>query len=190
MKTQEAPVCQALLRDEKFYQQLFRMDQDLAQRARAGGCPLCGSRLHSARYPRKPRGVPWELSPDDEKRFSFCCSRCFKRHTPASVRFLGRRVYVAAVVVLATAMSSGITQRRAAKLKELFGVDRRTLDRWRQWWQEAFVQSALWIAERGRFSPAVNELDLPGSLLERFVGTKREKLLATLLFLSPLSTAK
>lgn len=129
----------------------------------------------------------YRLSPEQEWRFSFCCALCRKRLTPASVRFLGRRVYLGAVVVLATAMSSGLTDRRLARLKELFGVDRRTLERWRKWWREAFVSSSLWIAEQGRFSSPVNESDLPASLLERFLGAMREKLLALLSFLSPLS---
>jgi hypothetical protein len=133
--------------------------------------------------------MTWKLSPEEEKRLSFCCAACRKRLTPASVRFLGRRVYLGAVVVLATAMSSGITDRRSAKLRELFGVDRRTLQRWREWWREAFVQSALWIGERGRFRSPVNESDLPASLLGRFLGGMREELLAVLGFLSPLSAS-
>jgi hypothetical protein len=43
------------------------------------------------------------------------------------VRFLGRRVYLGAVVVLVTAMQAGITPARAQHLHDLLGVSRRTL---------------------------------------------------------------
>src|SRR6266568_3714215 len=80
---------------------LLRFDDDLAEQARQSGCG-CGGKLHSARYPRKPRGVPEELQEDYSRRRSFCCAEegCRKRTTPASFRFLSRRVYVAAVVIL------------------------------------------------------------------------------------------
>jgi hypothetical protein len=40
---------------------------------------------------------------------SLCCSRdgCRRRMTPPSVRFLGRRVYLGAVLVLVSAMQQG-----------------------------------------------------------------------------------
>ena len=63
--------------------------------------------LHSARYPRKPRGGLDDLGPDYATRLSFCCAvdGCRRRTTPPSVRYLGRRVYLGAVVVLVTAMT-------------------------------------------------------------------------------------
>lgn len=50
-----------------FFDLLYRLDQDLAEQARAQGCP-CGGRLDRANYPRKPRGGPADLSPDQERR--------------------------------------------------------------------------------------------------------------------------
>ncbi len=67
------------------------------------------------RYPRKPRGVARRVVDDSiGTRLSFCCARegCRRRHTPASVRFLCRRVFLGAVVVLVTALSSGLTGKR------------------------------------------------------------------------------
>ncbi|MFQ5601287.1 MAG: hypothetical protein ACE5G2_12145 [Candidatus Krumholzibacteriia bacterium] len=183
-------MCQALLSDRKFYEHLFRVDRDLADQVRAGGCLRCGERLHSARYPRKPRGGAWKLSPDEEMRFSFCCAACRKRRMPGSVRFLGRRVYLGMVVVLASAMSSGLTDRRVAKLREHIDVDRRTLERWRTWWQETFVSTELWIEVRGRLRSPVNESELPWSLFELFGGGMRENLVAMLRFLSPLGSSR
>lgn len=50
---------------------------------------------------------------------SLCCARCRKRRTPPSVRFLGRRVYLAAVVVLACVLRQGPTRWRVARLRDL-----------------------------------------------------------------------
>ena len=92
-----------LPRNASFWAFLFSIDQDLANIARQKACP-CGGRLHSAKYPRKPRGSD-DLSEEYGRRLSFCCERdgCRKRATPPSVRFLGRKVYLAAVVVLVVA---------------------------------------------------------------------------------------
>lgn len=95
-------MCHILLQDPKFFQLLLRIDIDLAAQTLAGKCP-CGGVLHKADYPRKPRGCPIEVRADYASRFSFCCSRCRKRSTAMSVRFLGRRVYLSLVVVLLSA---------------------------------------------------------------------------------------
>jgi len=179
-----------ILRDPRLYDFLWSIDEDLAARARLGGCG-CGGRLHRADYPRKPRGGPPEVGRAQERRRSFCCARegCRRRRTPPSVRFLGRRVYLAAVVVLVSAMASGIAARRAARLHEWLGVSVRTLRRWRAWWLGSFVGSAFWRAARGRFAPPVDEAALPGSLLDRFVaGEDRQRLSLVLRFISPLTT--
>ena len=142
-----------LLGEGKLYEALGRIDVDLAASARAAGCS-CGGVLHCADYPRKPRGGPGDLGADYEYRLSLCCATdgCRKRVTPPSVRFLGRKVYLAAVVVLASAMRQGPTPPRVAKLQELFGVGERTLRRWRQWWQQIFSEGAFWRTAHGRFN--------------------------------------
>ncbi len=73
-------------------------------------------------------------------RFSLCCARegCRRRHTPPSVRFMGRRVYAGLVVVLVSAMIHGLKPERVQLLREALGIDRRTLERWRQWWLGLF----------------------------------------------------
>lgn len=125
-----------------------------------------------------------------DQRFSYSCATrtCRKRRTPPSTRFLGRRVYLGAVVVLATAMQQGTTRWRASQLRELLGVSVQTLARWRAWWAEAFADSAFWKAMRAAFSPPVAEAAAPHALLERFAGDAVEQLGALLRFLSPLST--
>jgi hypothetical protein len=168
------------------------LDQDLAREAQAAGCRACGGRLHSARYPRKPRGGPDDLGPSYESRFSFCCARegCRRRTTPPSVRYLGRRVYLGAVIVLVTAMQAGLTPIRTQRLQELIGVSIRTLKRWRTWWRTTFVATAFWRAAAGRFMPPVRVDVLPASLLDRFgVLDARAQLRGVLRFLSPLTTS-
>ncbi|MFL9910491.1 hypothetical protein [Paraburkholderia sp. RL17-337-BIB-A] len=44
-------------------------------------------------------GIPREAQPDCDFRHSVCCAGCRRRTTPVSVRFLGRRVYAAAIMV-------------------------------------------------------------------------------------------
>lgn len=185
-------MCHALLRDASLYDQLLTFDHDLAAEARAAGCAFCAGRLHSARYPRKPRAGLDELGPEYATRLSFCCAvdGCRRRTTPPSVRYLGRRVYLGAVVVLVTAMLGGITAVRAAQLREWLGVSVRTLKRWRAWWRETFVASTFWRGAQGRFMPPVAIEALPASLLERFAGDERMRLLHALVFLAPLTTRR
>jgi hypothetical protein len=181
---------QKLLQDSSFYLALLLFDRDLAEEYRQKGCP-CGGRLHRASYARKPRGGPSGLPEGFCVRESFCCSRdgCRRRLTPPSLRFLGRKVYLGAVVMLVTAMVHGVTDKRAKSVQELYGVSRRSLSRWRKWWRESFVGSDLWRLLRGRFAPPVDELLLPSSLLERIeTRAASERVLATLRLLLPMTT--
>lgn len=163
---------------------LTRIDADLAAQACKQGCE-CGGVLHRANYPRKVRGMNLEA-----KRDSFCCGEegCRQRTTPASVRFLGRRVYAGFIVVLLTALQHGVTARRVRVLQEHLGVDRRTLARWREWWTEHFARSAAWRTERGRFVPPADESTLPWSVWESFCAVSESPLLDLLRFLRPWST--
>lgn len=181
-------MCHVLLGDAKLYFHLLRIDRDLAAVVRAGGCPDCGGRLDVADYPRKPRGGPAVLPPEYQRRFSFCCDRCRHRVTPPSVRFFGRRVYLAPVLLIVSAMRGALTARRLGRLRRLYDVDRRTVLRWRGWWRESFATTAFWRAMAARFAPAVVIAELTGALLARFRGSTRERVIAALRFLSPLTT--
>ena len=182
---------QTVLAESSFYRTLQRIDEDLAKGTRESGCPYCGGLLHSASYPRKPRGELVALPAGWERRASFCCARegCRRRSTPPSVRFLGRRCYLAATVVVAAALRHGPTPVRLAKLRELFGVDRRTLGRWRRWWSEHLRASELWRRVRGTLSVDLDEGRLPTSLLESMTGNACDRLLSTLRLLAPLSAS-
>ena len=182
-------MCHKLLGDARLWGLLLRIDGDLAAAARAGGCRICGGALHRSCYPRKPRGGPADLAGYD-RRDSFCCAQegCRKRLTPPSLRFLGRKVYLGAVVVLLSALRHGATPARVARLGELTGASRRTLDRWREWWREVFAASPFWKAAAGHFERPVERELLLLSLLARFGGDELERLVALLRFLAPLST--
>lgn len=181
----------AALLDARVWQLLLMADRWTAEQARAEGC-RCGGRLHSARYRRKPRGgVPEQLREAYGWRESLCCACCRKRVTPPSVRFLGRRVYLGAVVVLVSAMTGGVTERRARSAKALVGVSVRTLQRWRAWWLGTFPRTLFWKGARGLLMPSVDEGRLPASLLERFPDRRRaagDGLIECLRFLGPITT--
>jgi len=182
-------VYQAVLANAKFHEQLLAFDRDLSATARAARCWRCGGALHSASYDRKPRGGPAGLGPEYAERFSFCCAvdGCRKRTTPPSLRFLGRRVYLATVVTLISALMLGITPARLARLSVVPGLDRRTLARWRAWWRPTFTDSPFAPVARAAVVPPLDIAGLPVSLLERFAGELREQLVALLRFLGPLT---
>jgi hypothetical protein len=177
--------CQKHLADQELFQLQEKVDADLAGAARSKGCLRCGGRLHRSDYARKPRGGPrWDV------RFSLCCARegCRRRHTPPSVRFMGRRVYAGLVVVLVSAMVHGLKPERVQSLREALGIDRRTLERWRQWWLGIFPESSFWREARARFMPPLCVKAMPLSLCESLEAERRDRLLDLLKFLAPITT--
>ena len=178
-------MCHALLQDPKFLTLLLRVDHEFAAQRRADGC-RCGGNLHCADYPRKPRGIPASLRPDHSLRLSLCCAVCRTRSTPLSVRFLGRRVYLALAVVLVSASRTASTP-TGVRLSAELGVSRQTMQRWQVWWTEQFPLTPLWRATCARFMPPADVLGFPGTLLERFVGSPAHSLMCLLVFLSPVT---
>ena len=180
-----------LPRDVSFWLFLYAVDKDLAESTRQKACS-CGGRLHRADYRRKPRGAA-QLPQECCYRLSFCCNRdgCRRRVTPPSVRFLGRKVYLGAVVILVAAMRQGPSPRRVRELSELFGASRRTIERWQVFWQEHFPQTPFWKLAGGRLVGAVEMLALPYSLVKAFVASDsdHEGWKRLLCFLSPMSIA-
>jgi len=181
-----------LPRDASFWPFLCAVDQDLAEEARKKGC-RCGGRLHSSNYPRKPRGVRPQLPELQCFRLSFCCDRegCRKRATPPSVRFLGRRVYLGAIVVLISAMRQGPTPRRARELSERFGADETTIGRWQTFWREHFPQTPFWKVTRAGFVTLGEIVSLPYSLVDTFLRRHPppEGWMLLLRFLSPITAS-
>jgi hypothetical protein len=173
-----------------FWSFLFAIDQDLAETARRNACS-CGGRLHCANYLRKPRGTLVQLSEPQCKRLSFCCDRdgCRKRVTPPSVRFLGPKVYLGAVIIVISAMRQGPTPRRVRELSKRFGADRRTIARWQVFWRERFPQTPFWKIALARLVPIVEIVSLPYSLVDAFLSRNHRCRGWTLLlrFLSPIT---
>jgi hypothetical protein len=153
-----------------FWSFLFAIDQDLAEITRKNACQ-CGGRLHCANYLRKPRGTLVQFPEPQRLRLSFCCDRdgCRKRATPPSVRFLGPKVYLGAIIIVISAMRQGPTPRRVRELSNRFGADCRTIARWQVFWREHFPQTPFWKIARARLIPPVEILTLPYSLVDAFL---------------------
>ena len=190
---ERCPILARLLQSVSFYAILLEFDKDLVNQHWRDVCECCGiGRLHRSDFPRRPIGHP----PQAEKlfgwnvRYGLCCSHegCRGRVTPPSVRFFGRRYHVAPMVVFATAMAHGLTGPRLARLREELGVDRRTLERWRVWWREAFPATPFWKILCGLLAEPLDAKDLPASLVERFEATD-EGMLNLLETIMPVTTA-
>jgi hypothetical protein len=173
-----------------FWLFLLAVDKDLAAETRKQGCS-CGGRLHSADYLRKPGGTPAQLPEHQRLRLSFCCDRdgCRKRVLPPSVRFLGRRVYLSAIVVLIGAMRQGPTPRRVSELAKRFGADESTIARWQTFWRQHFPRTPFWEIARARFVTLDEIAGLVYSLVDTFLRRHPpcEGWILLLRFLSPIT---
>lgn len=147
---------------------LFDMDRQIARWVASLGCRYCAGPLHQSNYRRKPRGAKVaEAGEEFTLRYSLCCGRegCRRRTLPPSLRFLGRRVYVEAVVLVASVVALLLGSAKAAS--DAMVVPVRTLKRWGAWWTESFPQSRAWQELRARLVPSPEQWLLPRSLYER-----------------------
>jgi len=103
------------------------------------------------------------------------------------VRFLGRRVYLGLIVVLASARGRG-HDASAAEVAKVLQIPARTLRRWQQWWQQELAVTPFWHRVQGDFMAPVDMHSAPASLLARFAGEATSALRALLVFLQPLTT--
>ncbi|WP_437542220.1 hypothetical protein WME97_12865 [Sorangium sp. So ce367] len=170
----------------EFFATLEALDRAIARRVAASRCSACGGPLHAGNYPRKPRGAL--IAPEGEAfvvRFSFCCGRegCRRRATPPSLRFLGRRVYLAVVVIVASLAAQAIDVASAQPT----GVPRRTTRRWLTWWRGPFLATEVLLAIRARLV-GVDVGRIPRSIIERLPGTADEQMRTMLHLLAPLTT--
>jgi hypothetical protein len=154
----------------EFFSRLTDLDAEIARHVAAARCPWCKGPLHQSNYERKPRGALLaEAGEAFSLRHSLCCGRpgCRRRSLPPSLRFLGRRVYVEAVVLIASVVVTLLACGLAAASRET-GVPRRTLRRWGAWWTETFPISPLWIELKARFAPPPPaSATMPLSLVDR-----------------------
>jgi hypothetical protein len=108
------------------------------------------------------------------------------------VRFLGRKVYLGAIVILISAMRQGPSPRRVHELSARFGADESTITRWQAFWREHFPQTPFWKTTRTLLVPAVEIVSLPYSLVNAFLLRHRRCRGWTLLlrFLSPITVPR
>ena len=178
-------MCHDVLQDPTFFRFLSKIDHEFAAETRAGRCPSCEGPLHVADYPRKPRGCPAAVREEYSRRLSFTCGRCDARSTSPSVRFAGRRVYLAVVLMLRSPAGSA----SGRQLCDQFTIPARTLKRWRTWWRQDFPSTPFWQSMRARFIPPLAIERLPQSALERFDGeATTDRLTQALRWIAPLST--
>jgi hypothetical protein len=105
--------------------------------------------------------------------------------TVPTLRFLGRKIYVGLIVVLASSCEGRITA-WFSRISNQTGISLRTLWRWRRFWTEAFPLSAFWREASGRLMPPPEASLLPRSLLNAFSGNSDR--MALLRFLMPITT--
>ncbi|WP_437907951.1 hypothetical protein WME95_08680 [Sorangium sp. So ce327] len=170
----------------EFFATLEALDRAIARQVAASRCPACGGPLHVGNFARKPRGAL--IAPEGEAflvRFSLCCGRegCRRRATPPSLRFLGRRVYLGVVVIVA----SLVAQALGAAGAQATGVPRRTTRRWLAWWRGPFLAKEVLLAIRVRLV-GVDVGGIPRSIIERLPGTADEQMRTMLHLLAPLTT--
>jgi hypothetical protein len=172
----------------EFFSLLEEFDEGMARRVAAAGCPRCEGPLHRGDYGRKPRGAL--IAPAGEGfvvRFSLCCGRegCRRRATPPSVRFLGRRVFLGVVVIVASMVAQALGA--GAAIRRATGVPARTTQRWLGWWRGPFIQTEVFVAVRARLvGVAIGEL--PASIVGQLPGTMKERMRMMLDLLTPLTT--
>lgn len=116
-----------------------------------------------------------------------CCGRegCRRRATPPSLRFLGRRVYLGVVVIVASLVAQWLGTAEASR--PVTGVPARTTRRWVGWWRGPFIETEVFLAVRARLvGLAIGEL--PASIIAKLAGTWPQRVRAALELLAPLTT--
>ena len=172
--------------EQELFSILWLTDVEAAARVQAAKCPHCGAVLHRADYPRKPRGAE-NLPSQWNRRLSFCCAECRRRMTPKSVRFLGRKVYLGAVVLAAC-----VLREQGEKLERVAGrlnLKISTLRRWVAWWRRV-TGTEWWAVARARLAPPLGEKCFISELYDRFRERAQKTTTAVtklLSFVSPLT---
>lgn len=158
-----------ILAKASLFEFLQQVDQDIADAAQEKGCPFCAGVLDVANYPRKPRGGPPDLKEEALVRFSFCCrvDGCRRRITPTSTRFFGASVYFSAVIVLMSAMMGDMSSTSCSKLSATYGINRRTLKRWRILFTSVFPTRPHWKLITARFMPPLDPSNYILSMMTR-----------------------
>ena len=179
-----------LSQNAKLYSLLLLIERDLVAQTIQAGCPHCGGPLHHSDYIRKPRGGPDDLPEELMVRNSLCCGRegCRKRTLPPSVLFMGRRVYWANVILVVVTLRQDKPQEYSkAALMDKFGMCRKTINKWIEWFRDIFPHTGQWQRIRGLVSVSVSDDELPSSLMHYFHGIEKswqQAVISCLKFLS------
>lgn len=172
----------------EFFKKMAQFDEEIVDQAAAGRCPFCGGPLHRSDFARKPRGALMAAAGEEfVTRFSLCCGRdgCRKRATPPSLRFLGRRVYLGAVVIMASVIAQALATAKA--IRQATGVPARTSRRWLSWWRGAFLRTDVFVMLQARLIGVVVE-KLPASIASPLGDTPESQVRGLLHWLTPLTT--
>jgi hypothetical protein len=173
---------------ELFHQLLIKIDSDFSKESMQEGCP-CGGKLHQANYPRSPFGLSEKSRDYYQTRFSSCCGDCRRRKTPKSVRFFGRRWYVAPIFILMNALKLHWSDRNCASIQRHFGIKmtKRTWRRWRRWWLECFELTDFWKQAKGLISINYCIGPFPRTLFHIYPLPWSSRFVSVLKFFAPLT---
>ncbi len=161
-----------LIQKVSLFHLLHRIDINLANQLQQGRCPYCNGPLHHSNYERKPRGGPDKIPDQYLIRYSLCCGNkhCRRRCLPPSCLFMGRRVYWGCVILVVMTLKQNRPDGASArKIKEMFGISRKTLKRWIEYFRDEFPASLQWQRLRGRLASAVSNNELPAELVHYFL---------------------
>lgn len=161
--------------DDAFFQSLRAFDFELFQVAKSKPCALCAGPLDTSHFPRKPRGA----GEQELRRFSLCCRTegCRHRVTPPSLRFLGRKIYSAWVVILAVEFCRDLGLGRQ--------ISRQTIARWKAFWSARLADTHPFMRwARGLLPPGTPTSSFPSACLRALGFPARESWVAVLRFFS------
>ena len=85
------------------------------------------------------------------------------------MRFLARKVYLGAIVILISAVRQGPSPRRVRELSARFGANESTIARWQTFWREHFPQTPFWKVARAGFITLGKIPSLPYSLVDAYL---------------------
>ena len=169
------------------YRFLEQLDLDAISKAKDIPCAFCGGKLDRSDIPRKPRGVALD-SGEDVYKYSLCCREegCRKRNTPASLRFMGRKVFLGFFILFASSLPSKREGDSILKISGELEVSPQTLTRWLKYWREEFKMTPFWRREQGLFKTPYEE-NFACLLISRFSveATNQDSWKRLLVFLAP-----
>lgn len=177
--------------DINLIKEIYEKDKETAAKYHFSKCKKdkCFGIYHQANYGRKPRGITPEADEYFSFRFSFSCSVCRLRFTCESVRFLGRKVYVAFFIMIILYPQVEEIQKKLIQLppRTLSAI---TVKRWFSWWDIIIPKSPIWKTLVGFLVANVDNLFLPIFLMQNFIqeySDFNKSLLMMLKFISPIS---